>query len=55
MQIGKEKESQESMESRKPSEETVPREWSDELSVYIDTLFLFSKLAILFVKCKLTY
>ena len=32
MQIGKEKESQESMESRKPSEETVPKELCHELS-----------------------
>lgn len=34
----KEKENQESMVSRKPSEETVSREQSDELSVYIVVL-----------------
>lgn len=43
--MGKEKESQESMESRKLSEETVPREWSDELSVYIDTFVLVFKIS----------
>lgn len=40
-----EKENQKSMVSRKPSEETVSREQSDELSVYIDTIFLFFKIS----------
>lgn len=41
----KEKENQESMVSRKPSEETVSRERSDELSLYIDIVVLVFKIS----------